>query len=91
MKMLEKSYSIVIVNAHTYIRYCYEREPHFIHMDYHTLFLKMCQNNKFNEYGNHCSQKQKTHRILFIIGRYNQNWYIFNKIQFLINISSDVR
>ena len=27
----------------------------------------------------------------FIIGRYNQNWYIFNKIQFLINISSDVR
>ena len=60
-------------------------------MDYHTLFLKMCQNNKFNEYGNHCSQKQKTHRLLFIIGRYNQNWYIFNKIQFLINISSDVR
>ena len=37
------------------------------------------------------AKNKKTHRILFIIGRYNQNWYIFNKIQFLINISSDVR
>ena len=40
MKMLEKSYSIVTVYAHHYIRYCLEREPHFIHMNYHTLFLK---------------------------------------------------
>ena len=91
MKMLEKSYSIVTVYAHPYLRYCWARELYFIHMNYHKLFLKMCQNIKFNEYGNHCSQKQKTCRILFIIGRYNQNWYIFNEIQFLFNFSSDVR
>ena len=30
MKMLEKSYSIVTVYAHSYIRYCWAREPHFI-------------------------------------------------------------
>ena len=58
-------------------------------MNYHTLFLKTCQNIKFNEYGNHSSQKQKTHRILFIIGRDIQNWYTFNKNQFLLNFSSD--
>ena len=70
--------------------YAHPKELHFIHMNYHTLFLKMCQYSKFNEYGNHCSQKQNTHRILFIIDRYNQNWYIFNKNQFLFNFSSDV-
>ena len=58
MKMLEKSYSIVTVTQ-SLLFMPIEREPHFIHMDYHTLFLKMCQNNKFNEYGNHCRQKQK--------------------------------
>ena len=78
MKMLEKSYSIVTVYTHANIRYCWAGEPHFIHMNYHTLCLKTCQNIKFNNYGNHCSQKQKTHRILFMIGKYNQNWYMFN-------------
>ena len=28
----------------------------FIHMNYHVYFLKICQNIKFNEYENHCSQ-----------------------------------
>ena len=70
MKMLEKSYSIVTVYAHPKIKYCLARGLHFILMNYHTLFLKMCQNIKFNEYGNHSSQKQKTLRMLFIIGRY---------------------
>ena len=78
MKMLEKSYSIVTMYAHPYIRYCLAREPHFIHMNYHILCLKTCQNIKFNEYENHSSQKQNTLRILFIVGRYNHNWYIFN-------------
>ena len=59
MKMLEKSYSIVTVYAHPYIRYCWAKEPIFIHMNYHTLFMKTRQNIKFNEYGNRCSQKQK--------------------------------
>ena len=90
-KMLEKSYSIVTICAHSYIRYCWAREPHFILMNYHILSLKMCQNIKFNEYENHCSQKQKTLRILFMIGRYNHNWYTFNNNQFLFNFSSGVR
>ena len=91
MKMLEKSYSIVITYAHPYLRYCSAREPHFIHMNYHALFLKTYQNTKFNEYENHCSQKQKTFWILFIIGGYKHNWYLFNKNQFPFNFSSGVR
>ena len=91
MKMLEKSYSIVTIYAHPYIKYCCAMDPHFIHKNYHTLFLTTCQNITFNEYENHRSQKQKTLRILFMIGRYNHNWYIFNKNQFLFNFFSGVR
>ena len=91
MKMLEKSYSIVTIYAHPYIRYCSARETHVIHMNYHTLFLKMCQNIKFNEYENYSSPKQKTFMILFIIGRYNHNWYILNKNQFPFSFFSGVR
>ena len=50
-----------------------------MHMKYHPYFWKMCHNINFNEYENHCSQKQKTLKILFIIDRCNHNWYIFNK------------
>ena len=90
MKMLEKNYSIVTVYAHPYIRYCLVREAHSIHMNYHKLFPKTCQNIKFNEYRNHCSQNQKTCRMLVMIGMYNQIWYTFNKNQFLFNFSSEV-
>ena len=31
IKMVQKSYPIVNVFAHCYIRYCLVREPHFIH------------------------------------------------------------
>ena len=34
------------------------------------------------------AKNKKTHRILVMIGMCNQNWYIFNKNQFLF--SSDV-
>ena len=52
MKLLEKSNSIVTIYAHSYIRYCWARVPHFIHMNYYKFFLKTCQNIKFNEYEN---------------------------------------
>ena len=54
-------------------------------MNYNTLVLKTCQNIEFDEYEFHFSQKQKTPRILFIIGKYNHNWNIlvFNKNPFL--------
>ena len=53
MKMYEKSYSVVTVYAHPYIVIVEQGNPHFIHMNYHTLFLKMFQNIKFNEYENY--------------------------------------
>ena len=78
MKILEKSSSIVTVYAHPYVRYCGAREPNFIHMNYHTLFLKMCQNiNSMNM--KITVAKNKKLRTLFIMGRYNHDWYIFNK------------
>ena len=67
MKMLGKSYPIVTKYAHPNIRYCLARESHFIHMNYHTLFLKTFQDIRFNEYENHCSQKtKKTLRTLLL-------------------------
>ena len=37
------------------------------------------------------AKNKKTHRMLFIIGGYNHNWYIFNINQFPFNFSSDIR
>ena len=58
----------------------FSKGTHFIHMNYHTLFLKTCQNIKFNKYENHFSRKQRK------IQRENNNWYIFNKNQFSISL-----
>ena len=85
MKMLEKSYAIVTVYAHPFIRYCWTREPHLVHMNYHTLFLKTCQNIKFNEYGNHFSQKKNSKNTINK-RQVKSEWYIFNKNQFLFQI-----
>ena len=61
-----------------------KRTPFYTHELSHIMSENVSK-YQFNEYENHSSQKQKTLMILFIVGRYNHNWYIFNKNPFLFN------
>ena len=70
MKIVEKSYSVVAIYGHPYIRYCLEREPHFIYMHFHTIFLKTSNSMNVNIT---VAKNRKTLRIISIIGRYNHN------------------